>query len=183
LLLGTSVALLVIDAGCNEVIVDCVPRCDGNTKVSCNGGLVDGVWQSTREDCGSRTCVEDFRTYERYAACAIAGRDQRCNPEIDDVFCDGDAIGFCRGAFLEGVTDCKPSGRTCAVRSSGNAHDGRCVSSSALDPRCPPGAERRPFCDGDFLALCFDRFLERASTPCSARGKRCAADATNAACE
>ncbi|MEA2749634.1 MAG: hypothetical protein QOI41_3777 [Myxococcales bacterium] len=180
-LVSVATCILVIDVGCNQRILRCEPRCEGNTKVTCAAGGYEG---SAREDCGSRTCVEDFRTYESYAACAIGSRDPQCNPEIDDVVCNGDQIKFCRGAFVESVTDCKPGGLTCAVRVSGNGHDGECVTSSVPDRRCASQAsDPHLFCDADFVASCFDQFVKRASASCSVTGKHCGVHGTLASCE
>lgn len=168
--LAAVLASVVIGAGCKQADEGCHPRCDGNTKVACE------LDPPIREDCGSRTCVEDFRTSTAYAACAIGGRDQRCNPEIDDVFCDGDKITSCRGAFVENVDDCGARGLHCAVASftAEGAHWGQCVSSLVPDARCAGQfSEARAFCDGDFRASCFGRFVIRASQPCSVTGQHC----------
>ena len=107
--LSVAFGSLVIHAGCMEPHAECHQRCEGNTKVTCQ------LDTPVREACGSRRCVEDFRTYELYAACAIGGRDQRCDPEIDDAFCDGDKITSCRGAFVESVDDCGARGLHCVL--------------------------------------------------------------------
>ena len=112
-----AVGVLAIHVGCSQP-AECVTRCDGNTKVTCGGG---NLAPAMREDCGSRTCTEDQRSYGTYVACAIAGRDRRCNPETDTYVCDGDLFVACSGAYAEVITDCAAGGRHCIVGAGGLA--------------------------------------------------------------
>jgi hypothetical protein len=162
----------------------CEEGCDGNTRLACDSSFYG---DPTREDCGERRCVADQRqtssAARAYSACAIGGREARCNADVDDVFCDGEKLTSCRGAFVEAQEDCAARGMFCAVRPSEHApHAARCVSSRTPDARCA-GAPRYLLCDGDFLALCFGELLVRADQPCSAKGQSCVPVGASAVCK
>jgi hypothetical protein len=163
----------------------CHEQCDGNTRVTCGGG---GAYdyrsgEEAREDCGQRRCVESFRSYGAYTACALGGREQRCNPELDDVFCDGEKITTCRGEYVEARDDCAGLGLLCAVEPTYDGmHEGRCVESRTPDSRCASDVHHL-FCDGDVRAGCFGRLLVHAKTSCAATGQRCVERGDTAACE
>ncbi|MDB4938710.1 MAG: hypothetical protein JWP87_5682 [Labilithrix sp.] len=169
---------------CYERHAPCDEHCEGNTRVSCEAfSEPPDDSHVKREDCGARRCIESFRSYAPYAACAI-GRDLRCNPDIDDVFCDGETLKACHGGFVERSDDCTARQAVCVTAPSfGSAHEGRCVKHRSPDSRCASGRPRPLFCDGDFRATCFGQLVADNDLPCSSIGKTCVDHPSGATCE
>jgi hypothetical protein len=139
-------------------------QCIGNAHMVC----VDDVHAPEREECGpSRHCVEGTRSYGYYAACALRGTDQRCNPETDDDFCDGQKVVTCRGAYPTAEFDCASQGLLCAS----DFHNAACVEAGTPDPRCDDGDKTRlSFCDGQDTIACLGHFVYGRSEHCGSFG-------------
>lgn len=186
-LLAATVALagaviLTGGAGCGAPPPDCNVHCNGNTLVSCSSAASDSP-EVVTEDCGQRRCVEGDTSLEHYALCVSGGRDPRCNPVADDVFCEGETITTCRGAYVAARDDCAARGLLCAVKPFLGApmHTGRCVESRTPDERCASDVPHL-FCDGETRSGCFGPLLVHGND-CGPLGKRCVVHGDGAACE
>jgi hypothetical protein len=184
LLLAAPVAIVAFAGatGCWTPLPECSAHCNGNTRVSCSASAGDFPEPAT-EDCGQLRCVEGDTSLEHYALCASGGPDPRCNPNADDVFCEGETIATCRGAYVAAREDCAARGLLCAVKPflGSPIHTGRCVESRTPDERCASDVPHL-FCDGETRSGCFGPLLVHGSA-CAPLGKHCVVHGDSAACE
>ena len=169
LVLATQFGACAQSQACNE-------QCVGNARRICEP-FEDLSEPGTFEECGaSRHCVEDYRTYGAYAACAIGGRDMQCNPEGNTVFCEGRRLG----AYRTREIDCQAQEIFCATDDRG---EGQCVPTDQPDPRCSPdGGPVFSFCDGDIPVRCFGHFVVGRGEACLASQGGCVASERTAGC-
>lgn len=120
----------------------CQPHCEGNVRVSCDGG---SAW---RMDCGvfpfapGPVCVEDAE----FGVACVSGTG--CTTA--GLSCDGNKQRYCStsGAYYEG---------TCG---SASCYDGRCSEVPLTPCTVPPGGND-VVCDGDVVIMCADGLESR----------------------